>query len=433
MSKILVIDDERSICKAFDLLLTDAGHSVAVAGTIDAGFRAAREQLPDVIILDIRLPDGNGLDALPKFRSEFPDAPVIVITAHGGMATGIEAMKRGAYNYITKPPNNDEIIETVARATERKNLSDEIQALREQLAAGKTDADTMVGSSPEIQSVYKKIGAVATTDATVLITGESGVGKELVAEAIHKHSARASGPFRAVNCAGLPETLIESELYGHVKGAFTGAVKDREGRAKSADGGTLFLDEIAEIPTETQAKLLRFIETRSFEPVGSAETIAVDVRIIAATNRNLERRISEERFREDLYYRLNVVEIHVPPLRDRKEDIPLLVAHFLSQPPGGSKEITRDAAAALEAHLWPGNVRELKHAIQHAVVVARGEPIRIDHLPAHIIGKTSTQETAGANVLDASVRALTETFLASLRAGPESADGAIYEIGRAHV
>jgi nitrogen regulation protein NR(I) len=388
LPKVLVVDDESAICWAFTQLLQPQGYQVLAVGSAEEALEVAARERPDLVLLDVRLPGLSGLDALPKLKEILPDAPVLVMTAHGTMETAIEAIRRGAYNYLTKPIHNEDALHHIRTALQTCRLSREVAQLRQELTGGRAP-DWMIGKSPAMQEIYKKIGAVSGADSSVLICGESGTGKELVARAIHHYSGRAKKPFIAVNCASMPEPLLESELYGHVKGAFTGAIRDKAGKAETADGGTLFLDEIGEMPLSIQAKLLRFIEEKRFERVGSTEPIEVDVRILAATNRNVPERIVKGQFREDLYYRLNVVSIQLPSLRERKDDLPLLVASFL-QPaegsvPGRTAEIGQETMKLLERYNWPGNVRELKNAIEHAVLLARGTPIQPEHLPAHIL------------------------------------------------
>ncbi|MBI3832406.1 MAG: sigma-54-dependent Fis family transcriptional regulator [Planctomycetes bacterium] len=385
--KILVVDDEQAICWAFTQLLPPEGFQVFTAASAEEGLEIAAKEHPDLTLLDIRLPGISGLDALPKFKEALPDMPVLVMTAHGTMETAIEAIRRGAYNYLTKPLHNEDALQQIRNALKTTSLSREVAQLRKELD-GAWSLESLVGKSPAMQEVYKKIGAVAGADSSVLITGESGTGKELVARAIHVYSGRAKKPFIAVNCASMPEPLLESELYGHVKGAFTGAHRDKAGKAEVADEGTLFLDEIGEMPQSIQAKLLRFIEQKRFERVGSTESIEVDVRILAATNRDIAGRIKQGQFREDLYYRLNVVSIELPPLRARKDDLPLLVARFLSLAPGATgkpPEVGQETMKLMLRYDWPGNVRELKNAIEHAVLLARGAPIQPEHLPGHIL------------------------------------------------
>jgi DNA-binding NtrC family response regulator len=401
--KILIVDDEQAICWAFTQLLEPQGYSVTVAASAEEGLELAAKVWPDLVLLDVRLPGISGLDALARFREINPELPVVVMTAHGTMETAIEATKRGAYNYLTKPIHNEDALHHIRTALERRNLSREVTNLRRELE-GVYNLQSLVGKTPVMQDVYKKIGAVAGSSSSVLITGESGTGKEPVAKAIHSYSDRAAGPFIAVNCASMPEPLLESELYGHVKGAFTGAIRDKAGKAEVADGGTLFLDEIGEMPLSIQAKLLRFIEQKCFERVGSTESVEVDVRILAATNRDLRTQIKKQLFREDLYYRLNVVSIELPKLRERKDDIPLLVARFLSpskSESGKPPEISRDAMVLLEKYDWPGNVRELKNAIEHAVILSRGTMIMPDHLPGHILQNLRGEDPSqGASLED---------------------------------
>ncbi|HUT32325.1 MAG TPA: sigma-54 dependent transcriptional regulator [Planctomycetota bacterium] len=379
MAKIAVIDDEQSVCHAFQAFLGDEGHETAVAATAQRGLGLIRDFGPDLVILDIRLPDADGLDVLAQIV-QAPDPPaVLVITAHGTMDTAIEAMRRGAFEYLTKPIDLDEARLVIERALQSRQLSHEVARLRKELRGG---APLLVGNSAAMQKVYKTIGAVAPTNATVLIRGESGTGKELAARAIHQASPRAKGPFVTVDCTALPEHLIESELYGYEAGAFTGASNAKPGRIEQANGGTLFLDEIGELSGGAQAKLLRFLETRQTERLGSTRTLSLDVRILAATNEDLEAKRRQGTFREDLFYRIHVVTLDLPPLRQRKDDIPLLIAHFLDQIAGGRRlQISQAALDALVAHDWPGNVRELRNAVEHAVIQCRGDAILPEHLP----------------------------------------------------
>jgi len=409
--RILVIDDEQAICWAFTQLLQPHGYLVSVAASAEEGLELAAKENPDLVLCDIRLPGISGIDALPKLKELNPDLPIIVMTAHGTMETAIEATRRGAYNYLTKPIHNEDALHQIRTALERRNLSREVTQLRRELE-GAYSIESLVGKAPAMQEVYKKIGAVAGSTSSVLITGESGSGKELVAKAIHSYSGRGKGPFIAVNCAAMPEALLESELYGHVKGAFTGAIRDKEGKAEVADGGTLFLDEIGEMPLSIQAKLLRFLEEKKFERVGSTESVEVDVRILAATNRDLRMQIKKQLFREDLYYRLNVVSIELPSLRERKDDVPLLVARFMARSNAGKlPEISRDAMKLLERYDWPGNVRELKNAIEHAVILSRGSTILPEHLPAHILQNLRGEDPAQGQSLEDLIRQRTHRAL----------------------
>jgi two-component system NtrC family response regulator len=403
-SKVLVVDDEQAICWAFQQVLAPHGYTVLAASSAEEGLEVAARERPDLCLLDIRLPGLSGLDALPRFRELLPEMPVLVMTAHGTMETAIEAIKRGACNYLIKPIHSEEARHQIRTALQTCRLSREVARLRQELQ-GAWSLDSLVGKSPAMQEVYKKIGSIAGSDCSVLIYGESGTGKELVARALHHYSARAKGPFIAVNCASLPEPLLESELYGHVKGAFTGAIRDKAGKAEAADGGTLLLDEIGEMPPAIQAKLLRFLEQKRFERVGSTESLEVDARILASTNRNLQERMAKNLFRQDLYFRLNVVSLELPPLRERKDDLPLLVARFLSPAgEGPAKEISQEALKLLERYDWPGNVRELKNAVEHAVLLARGQPVQPEHLPAHILQALRGETPAGAQSLEDLVR-----------------------------
>ncbi|MCY3021472.1 MAG: sigma-54 dependent transcriptional regulator [Planctomycetota bacterium] len=385
-----------------------------LAASAEEGLELAAKERPDLVLLDIRLPGISGLDALPRFREQNPDLPVLIMTAHGTMETAIEATKRGAWNYLLKPIHNEDALHHIRAALEHRSLSREVAQLKRELEDWR-GLESLVGRSPAMQDVYRRIGAVATSSSSVLIFGESGTGKELVAKAIHRHSDRAGGPFIAVNCASMPEPLLESELYGHVKGAFTGAIRDKAGKAEVADGGTLFLDEIGEMPLAIQAKLLRFLEEKRFERVGSTEPVEVDVRILAATNLDLRVQIKKQLFREDLYYRLNVVSIELPPLRSHKDDIPLLVARFLSagagEPSGKRAEISQEAMKLLERYDWPGNVRELKNAIEHAVVLAQGKTIAPEHLPSHILQSLRGEAPAQGQTLEDLIRQRTHRAL----------------------
>ncbi len=392
MARIAVIDDEQSVCHAFKSFLTDEGHEVGVAATAQRGLALIAEFQPDLIILDIRLPDADGLDVLAQLGQKADQPAVLVITAHGTMETAIEAMRRGAFEYLTKPIDLDEAKLVIERALQTRRLSQEVVRLRRELRGG---APLLVGNSSAMQKVYKTIGAVAPTNSTVLIRGESGTGKELVARAIHQASPRAKGAFVTVDCTALPEHLVESELYGYEPGAFTGATSAKPGRIEQADGGTLFLDEIGELSGAAQAKLLRVLETRQTERLGSTRHISLDTRILAATNQDLDARRRQGTFRQDLYYRIHVVTLDLPPLRERREDIPLLVAHFLEQIAGGRRlQMSQAALDVLVAHDWPGNVRELRNAIEHAIVQCRGDAILPEHLPrlAARVGRGPAEE-----------------------------------------
>ena len=379
MARIAVVDDEQGVCHAFQAFLGGEGHEVAVAATGARGLDLVRSFRPDLLILDVRLPDADGLDLLAQLTAGDDPPAIVIITAHGTMETAIEAMRRGAFDYLTKPLDLDEAKLTVDRALHTRQLSHEVVRLRQKLHAHRP---LLVGDSAPMQRLYKTIGAVAPADSTILVRGDSGTGKELVARAIHQASPRADQPFVTVDCTALPENLVESELYGHEAGAFTGANAAKPGKIEQAHRGTLFLDEIAELPAPAQAKLLRFLETRQTERLGSNTPIALDVRILAATNTDLDARCRDGAFRADLYYRIHVVTLDVPPLRDRRDDIPLLVAHFLEGAAGPRQpDISQAALDIFAAHDWPGNVRELRNAIEHAALLCRGATILPEHLP----------------------------------------------------
>jgi two-component system response regulator AtoC len=368
-SRILIIEDERAALQALSLLLSDENYDVLEADLGQTGLALARLEEPDLILLDIRLPDLNGLQVLDQIRQEGIDAAVIVMTADTTSSNAIQATQLGAFDYIAKPINDEHLLVLIRRALEYRSLDRELRKLRisppPQLLSG------FVGHSPAMQEVYKLIGRVAASEANVLISGESGTGKELVADAIHKFSKRAQGPLVKVNCAAIPETLLEAELFGHEKGAFTNALARRIGRFEQANKGTVFLDEVAELSPALQAKLLRVIQERTIERLGSNVPLTVDFRLIAATAQDLAPAVASGKFREDLYYRLNVLTIALPALRDRREDIPFLVQRFLGR---SERPVTvrQDALDRIMAHNWPGNVRELENVITRAIVLAPG-------------------------------------------------------------
>jgi len=381
-ARILVADDEPSIRWLLGRLLGQAGHLVTVVESGEAALAAAAAEPFDVAFVDIRMPGLDGLDALSRLRERAPDTAVIVMTAHGSIRTAVEAMQRGAYDYLTKPFDNDEVLLLVERARAARALAREVVALRTGLQEV-WEFGALVGQSARMQAVYKTIGRIAGTDVTVLLQGESGTGKEVVARAIHHYSRRAGKPFVAVSCAAIPAALLESELFGHERGAFTDAHQRRLGKFELAQGGTLYLDEVGDLHPELQPKLLRVLQEREFERVGGETPIRVDVRVVAATNRDLEALMRAGRFREDLFYRLNVVSLTLPPLRERPEDIPFLVDHFLAKyaPALGERALSAEALERLQGYAWPGNVRELENVIQHAMVMATGGVILPEHLP----------------------------------------------------
>jgi DNA-binding NtrC family response regulator len=383
-ANILVVDDEPNARTALAEILKGEGYAVETAGD---GFKAlARmaETAPDLVLTDLKMPGLDGVELMKKVKEHEPELPVVVMTAFGAVETAVSAMREGAADYLQKPLNSDELLIVLERALERTKLRRETTELRSQLRE-RYSFENIVGSSPEMQQVFKSVAQIAPSRATVLISGDSGTGKELVAAAIHHRSPRASRPFVRLHCAALAETLLESELFGHERGAYTGADRKREGRFEQANGGTLFLDEISEISLATQVKLLRVLQEREFERVGGNQTIAVDVRVIAATNRDLKEMVAAGRFREDLYYRLNVINVTLPSLRQRPTDIPALAMHFLkryAEENGKTVSSVSDAALSLLANYpWPGNVRELENVIERAVVIAEGSALEAHDLP----------------------------------------------------
>jgi len=394
--RILVVDDEESIRFTLKRALEREGYAVVLTRDGEEGVKVAQEPSIELVLLDVRLPVLDGLAALARIKAARQELPVIMMTAYGTLSTAVEAMKRGAYDYITKPFDIEELLILVRRAFEVKALSQEVVRLRESLKE-QFDAGGVVGQSPRMQEVFKLVGKVAASDVTVLLRGESGTGKELIARAIHYHSRRLGRPFVAVNCAAIPKELLESELFGHEKGAFTGASALKRGKFELADGGTLFLDEIGDMDLGLQAKILRVLQEKEIERVGGEGAIPVDVRIIAASNQDLEVAVERRAFREDLLYRLNVVTIELPPLRERKEDIPLLVEHFLrryaEEQGEAPKIICPEAMALLLAYSWPGNVRELENVVKRAGVLSPISLILPEHLPPHFLAKE--KEEAG--------------------------------------
>lgn len=370
---ILVIDDDESIIWVIKKALEPSGYKVASRTKLVSGLKAVKEKT-HIVLLDLILPDGDGLEGLREIRSSNPDTIVIMITANARMQSTITAMKEGAYDYLEKPFDIEELRIVIEKAFRDLSLREELKQLKK--AVFETENTQMIGKSPKILKVFKDIGKVASKDITVLVTGESGTGKELVAKAIHLNSSRYPGPFIAINSASIPKDLLESELFGYKKGAFTGAIRDKEGKIEAANTGTLFLDEISEIGPDLQAKLLRFLQEKEFTPLGSNTTQKADVRIIVASNKDLLAAVQNGQFREDLYYRFNVVQIKLPPLRERKEDIPLLAKNFLRETTTkletGEKELSREAKALLLKYDWPGNVRELENVIKRACVLSNG-------------------------------------------------------------
>jgi two-component system nitrogen regulation response regulator GlnG len=392
---VLIIDDEEAIAWALRKACERQGHRAMVASSAEEGLAQAQERQPDVVFLDVRLPGMDGLTALTRLKEIAPRAKVIIITAHGNLATAVKAVEGGAFDYLAKPFDLDQALQAVARAIQPadnppKPLEDKIAKLD----------DELVGQSQAMQTVFKRIALVAPTNSCVLITGESGTGKELVARAIHAHSPRREKPFLPVHVAALNPNLVESELFGHVRGAFTGADRTHPGLIALADGGTVFLDELGDIPLAVQAKLLRVLERQEVLPVGGIQPNRVNVRIVSATNANLAQAVNEGRFRHDLFFRLNVYPIHLPALRDRPTDIPVLARHFLNGFGSSDVAITPEAMAELKRRNWPGNVRELKNAIEHAAIESRGESLRSEHLPepSELAGSRSLPEQIDSQI-----------------------------------
>jgi DNA-binding NtrC family response regulator len=397
---VLLIDDEPDLRITLEEAIRSAGHRVTSANDGADGLGHVTAKVFDVLLCDVRLPKVDGLTLMRRARHESPATEVILMTAFAEVADAVAALKEGAYDYLTKPFQLDELLFQLKRIAQHRVLRRELERARAELA-GRREATTLVGRSPAMRRVNGLVEVVSQSEAPVLITGESGTGKELVARMLHERSSRRDGPFVAVNCGALTETLIEAELFGHERGAFTGAVKKREGRFKAAHAGTLFLDEVAELPPSAQTKLLRVLQEGTFEPLGTNLTVKVDVRVLSATHRDLKKRIADGLFREDLFYRINVIEIPMPPLRDRPGDLPILLQHFLHRlVPAGRPlpTVAPTAWAALCQYGFPGNVRELSHAIEHAVVLSAGSEIRLDHLPGSIIAgaKLSGAELGGS-------------------------------------
>jgi len=382
---VLVVDDEVAMRHLLSVILKDHGYEARAVASGDEALKELAARDYDLVLSDVRMPGMDGLALLERIQRLHPDLTVIVMSAYGTHDTAIAAMKAGAYDYLSKPFKPDEVVLVIKKAEERERLARENRRLRTELAA-EYRLENIVGDSAQMAEVLRQIRKVAPIKTTVLLTGESGTGKELVARALHELSPRASFPFVALNCGALPAELVESELFGYVKGAFTDARRNKKGLVAEADGGTLFLDEIGELPLPLQVKILRFLQEEEIRPVGDTRDVRVDVRVVAATARDLSRAVAEGQFREDLYYRLNVVGVRLPPLRERRDDILPLARHFLARfarlrPDVASLAISPEAAEALEAGRWPGNVRELEHAVERAVVLAEGPLIREEDLP----------------------------------------------------
>ncbi|MGH9443050.1 MAG: sigma-54-dependent transcriptional regulator [Thermoanaerobaculia bacterium] len=410
---VLVVDDEEVLRDVLSSLLKKEGHKVRATATAAAALSAFEEETFDVVLLDLMLPDRPGLEVLREIRRKDPAAVVVVITAYSSIENAILAMREGAFHYIPKPFQNEEVALTVRKGGEQRRLAEENQRLQAELSQ-RRGLDRIVGKSAPMQKVFELIRMAAPSKSTILIEGESGTGKELVAKAIHQLSARASSPFVTVNSGSMPADLLESNLFGHVRGAFTGAIAHKKGLFEVADGGTLFFDEIGTISMDTQSKLLRVIQEREFMRVGATETQKSDVRILAATNADLKRLVAEGRFREDLYYRLCVIRVALPALRERKEDLPLLMDHFLRLYANENHKpitgIEPDALKALYNHHWPGNVRELENAIERSVVLCSGSMIGIDLLPEGVFAPDDSSAGIAIPAEGLSYRDAVETF-----------------------
>ena len=390
---ILIVDDEESHRLMLRAHLEQEGFSTVEAIDGEEAIAKVAERNVDLILMDIRMPRLDGMEALLRIKRANPAIPVIMMTAYGSIDSAVKALQAGATDYLTKPLDSNELIVKVHKALRYHQLEEENVLYREQLGI-RFDFSRIIGKSARMRELFDMLATVAPTEATVLLLGESGTGKEIIANAIHQNSPRRERPYIKVNCAALPETLLESELFGHEKGAFTGAIEKKKGRFERADGGTIFLDEIGEMSLTTQTKILRVLQEREFEPVGGTKTIKVDVRIIAATNKNLEDEVKRGKFREDLYYRINVVPITIPPLRERAEDVPLLAAHFLRLYGEKNKRMLKGFADgvmdALMRYDWPGNVRELENIVERTVIMSRGDTITFADLPPAIAGAQGT-------------------------------------------
>ncbi|RJQ13797.1 MAG: sigma-54-dependent Fis family transcriptional regulator [Nitrospiraceae bacterium] len=380
--KILVVDDEKSMREILDIFLKSEGYSVATADNGQTAIEAVKKDIFDLVITDMKMPKAGGMEVLKNVKEMSPETVVVIITAFGTTESAVEAMKHGAYDYITKPFQMDEIRLVIKNSLEKQKLQKDVSILKEQLKS--PSLENIIGSSASMQDMFSLIARTAESSASVLVLGESGTGKELVAKAIHSLSPRKDRHFVAINCAAIPEGLLESELFGYMKGSFTGAAANKQGLFELANDGTLFLDEIGEMPMNLQAKLLRVIEGGTFRRVGGISDIKVDVRVISATNKDLKDLIEKGLFREDLYFRLNVLSVKIPPLRERRDDIPLLVDHFLKKFAGDKKKFSPDAMELLRNYQWRGNVRELENIIERAVLLCDKEIIGTEHLPEEI-------------------------------------------------
>jgi len=398
-AKLLLIDDDANLCQVISYQLKKMGYDVDVTNSGGEGLEAYRQGNYDIVLTDIQMPDISGIQVLQEIRKQDKDVVIILITAYGSVENALEACRMGADDYITKPFGQEQLLFVIEKTVRLRNLQTENQSLREELS-DKFRFENMIVNSPAMENVVQMAGKVARSDATVLILGESGTGKELLARGIHYNSPRATKPLVTVNCPSIPDTLLESELFGHIRGAFTGAIKDRKGKFEMADGGTLLLDEIADLREDVQAKLLRVLQEREFERLGESTPIQVDVRLIAATNKDIEKLVSDGKFREDLYYRLSVVPITIPPLRERKADIPYLVEFFIERYKK-DKKVTVDSEVLeiLKTYNWPGNIRELENVIERALVLSGKPRISPQDLPVHLTEPSSIARNQPADNL----------------------------------
>jgi two-component system NtrC family response regulator len=400
---VLIVDDDPGQRRIIEFWLQEAGHTVLTATDGLNGLKTFQEHSPSVVITDMRMPGLSGLDLMAKIKAVQEDVPVIVITAFGTVSDAVDAMRLGAADYILKPINADDLKISVSRIFERQQLVDENRYLRD-LVGKEFQFSSLIGNSRKMRDVFSVVGQVARRDSTVLITGESGTGKELLAKAVHQNSLRAGRPFIVVNCGALPETLVESELFGHTKGAFTGAIGDRAGKFEAANEGTIFLDEVGELPLNMQVKLLRVLQEREVDKLGSSHPLKVNVRIIAATNRKLKTQVEDGNFREDLYYRLSVITIELPPLRERRDDIPVLAVHFLKRYSEryNTARLTfeDDAMELLQKYDWPGNIRELENVMERLSVLATGHVIAAGDLPSEVRTSRSRISSIGLKLPD---------------------------------
>ncbi len=409
--KILIVDDEDNIRKIFSKILTDEGFTVKTAENGMKALKVTAQFHPHIVLMDQNMPGSNGIETMSKIKEKYPGIIVIIITAHGEISLAVEAVKNGAYDYLEKPVDNDHLLLLVERAANHYQIQSELTRVKSKLKEYNS-LGHIVSASDGMKQIISLVKAVCETDATVLITGESGTGKEVIANAIHQSSPRRNKPFIAVNCGAIPMSLIESELFGHEKGAFTDALEARQGKFEQAHGGTLFLDELGELPLDAQVKLLRVLEDKLVSKVGGKKSIPVDVRIISATNNNLEEKVQQGEFRLDLLYRLNIFTINMPPLRERKEDIPVLCEYFIQQYNEQMKlgvvNISAGALNKLVAYNWPGNVRDLQNAIQSALILAKSGTITCDHLPGRIKGYDAEPSGNNEQGLDDNIKSLNE-------------------------